>query len=202
MKTSFVLMMGLIGAAPLALDAHAGNHVSFGYSQSVTTYDTPPVVYNAPAPVVYNSGVQPYCREYNGQVIVGGRYQQSYGTACMQPDGAWQIQTPNGVGTPVGYIAPPVVPAQPVGYYSGTTYYPSTYGAPTYYTPPAYNRSSFSVFVGGNDWNRGHGWGGRSFRGPDCDDNRGWGGHRVYRDDWNRGHGWGHGGRHGGGHWR
>lgn len=32
-----------------------------------------------------------YCREYQQTVTVGGRSEQAYGTACMQPDGAWHI---------------------------------------------------------------------------------------------------------------
>lgn len=33
-----------------------------------------------------------YCREYQTQVIVGGRTENAYGTACRQPDGSWKIQ--------------------------------------------------------------------------------------------------------------
>jgi surface antigen len=32
-----------------------------------------------------------YCREYQARASVGGRSQQTYGTACMQPDGSWQV---------------------------------------------------------------------------------------------------------------
>jgi hypothetical protein len=32
-----------------------------------------------------------YCREYQQTVTVGNRVEEGYGTACMQPDGAWQI---------------------------------------------------------------------------------------------------------------
>ncbi len=32
-----------------------------------------------------------YCREYTAQATVAGRPQQTYGTACRQPDGSWQI---------------------------------------------------------------------------------------------------------------
>lgn len=34
---------------------------------------------------------QPYCREFTKVLQVGGRVQSAYGTACYQPDGAWQI---------------------------------------------------------------------------------------------------------------
>lgn len=33
-----------------------------------------------------------YCREYTRTVTVGGVAQNAYGTACMQPDGSWQIR--------------------------------------------------------------------------------------------------------------
>lgn len=33
-----------------------------------------------------------YCREYQQSVTVGGQKQQSYGTACRQPDGSWQVR--------------------------------------------------------------------------------------------------------------
>lgn len=32
-----------------------------------------------------------YCREYQNRSTVGGRVQETYGTACMQPDGSWEI---------------------------------------------------------------------------------------------------------------
>lgn len=33
-----------------------------------------------------------YCREYTATAIIGGRSEQTYGTACRQPDGAWKLQ--------------------------------------------------------------------------------------------------------------
>ncbi|NNE83629.1 MAG: glycine zipper 2TM domain-containing protein [Alphaproteobacteria bacterium] len=32
-----------------------------------------------------------YCREYQTTVIVDGREQKAFGTACQQPDGSWKI---------------------------------------------------------------------------------------------------------------
>lgn len=32
-----------------------------------------------------------YCREFNQTAMIGGRQQQTYGTACRQPDGSWKI---------------------------------------------------------------------------------------------------------------
>lgn len=31
-----------------------------------------------------------YCREYRTKVIIGGKEQEIYGTACRQPDGSWK----------------------------------------------------------------------------------------------------------------
>ena len=67
----------------------------------------PPAVYAAPpavvvpAPtgtVVATPNSAPYvgpngqtCREYQSTATVGGAQQQTYGTACLQPDGSWRI---------------------------------------------------------------------------------------------------------------
>ena len=32
-----------------------------------------------------------YCREFQNRVTIGGQTQQSFGTACRQPDGSWRI---------------------------------------------------------------------------------------------------------------
>lgn len=32
-----------------------------------------------------------YCREYQAMAVIGGRQQQTYGTACRMPDGQWAI---------------------------------------------------------------------------------------------------------------
>lgn len=32
-----------------------------------------------------------YCREFQQTVQIGGQLEQAYGTACMQPDGSWQV---------------------------------------------------------------------------------------------------------------
>jgi surface antigen len=37
-----------------------------------------------------SSNGQP-CREFQQTVTIGGRSEQAYGIACMQPDGAWRI---------------------------------------------------------------------------------------------------------------
>lgn len=75
-------------------------HPAWGYSdyyyrEPVVIYETPYIVQNYPVapPQVASTYQAPpgYCREYNGPVRVGGRIQQSYGTACLMPDGSWRI---------------------------------------------------------------------------------------------------------------
>ncbi|MCB1531706.1 MAG: hypothetical protein KDJ35_02440 [Alphaproteobacteria bacterium] len=47
-----------------------------------------------------------YCREYTKTVYVGGRPVESYGTACLQPDGAWRIEgTGERISPPPDYVS-------------------------------------------------------------------------------------------------
>ncbi len=32
-----------------------------------------------------------YCREFQNTIVVGGKTEQAYGTACRQPDGSWKV---------------------------------------------------------------------------------------------------------------
>lgn len=32
-----------------------------------------------------------YCREFHQTVMIGGKEEQAYGTACRQPDGSWKM---------------------------------------------------------------------------------------------------------------
>ncbi len=36
-----------------------------------------------------------YCREFQQTITVAGKAEQAYGTACQQPDGAWEIVSTN-----------------------------------------------------------------------------------------------------------
>ncbi len=54
----------------------------------VPTYVAPP----DPPPTTYISRTyDTYCREYSQTVRIGNTSQESYGTACLQPDGSWKI---------------------------------------------------------------------------------------------------------------
>lgn len=39
----------------------------------------------------YQSG-NTYCREFQSDVVIGGKSEKAYGTACRQPDGSWKVQ--------------------------------------------------------------------------------------------------------------
>lgn len=40
----------------------------------------------------YQTADKKYCREYIMTADIAGKKQQTYGTACRQPDGAWKVQ--------------------------------------------------------------------------------------------------------------
>jgi hypothetical protein len=92
-----------------------------------------------------------YCREYTQAVRVGGKMQEGYGTACMQPDGSWQIIKPAEGDT---IAANSVVEEE---YFT----LPQPALAPVYMAQP---QSSFNIFYSNYDrgyrrgW-RGHGYG-------------------------------------------
>lgn len=82
-------------SAPVYYSAPAPQvyYVSPSYETRVRTYET------RPAPVnfysydnsINNAPRGRYCREYQAPVTVGSRTQESYGTACLQPDGSWEV---------------------------------------------------------------------------------------------------------------
>ncbi len=85
---------------------------------------------------------QGYCREYTKNVTVGRRIQEAYGTACLQPDGSWQV-----VGSREQvYFEDDPFPAQTVNY-------TRVYERPVYTSP--FNISLVGLF---GDRNYGHGF--------------------------------------------
>jgi surface antigen len=52
------------------------NNGNYGYTVPQTTYQ---------------SASGQYCREYETTIVVNGRAETGYGTACRQPDGSWKI---------------------------------------------------------------------------------------------------------------
>jgi hypothetical protein len=109
-RKALLLAAGVLAAAAaLPAAAEARGFVSFGfgvplagppayyYPPPPVYYYPPPPVYYTPPPVTYAPPVAQYqapaqtCREYQSTTTIDGRPQQTYGTACLQPDGTWQI---------------------------------------------------------------------------------------------------------------
>ena len=77
--------------------------------QPAPVYRAYPAPVYVPAPVVHEPIVNAvplrnfqdtsgrYCREYQRLADIGGVQQQIYGTACMMPDGSWQIVSESGI---------------------------------------------------------------------------------------------------------
>jgi surface antigen len=98
-----VLLGGLVGGAVgNALDqrdkqmAAEAAHRAFESSRTGTTtaWENPDSGHSGTITPTrtYQGSTGQYCREYQQTITVGGEPQQSYGTACRQPDGSWKIQ--------------------------------------------------------------------------------------------------------------
>jgi hypothetical protein len=80
-----------------------GSSARIVFWQPAPVYRAYPAPVYVPAPVVHEPAVNAvplrnfqdtsgrYCREYQRMADIGGVQQQIYGTACMMPDGSWQI---------------------------------------------------------------------------------------------------------------
>ncbi|MCR6632368.1 MAG: RT0821/Lpp0805 family surface protein [Magnetospirillum sp.] len=60
-------------------EAIAWNNPDSGHAGTITPTRT------------YEQAPGQYCREYQQTVTVGGKKQDSFGTACRQPDGSWRV---------------------------------------------------------------------------------------------------------------
>ncbi|RYG57800.1 MAG: hypothetical protein EON60_14120, partial [Alphaproteobacteria bacterium] len=114
---------------------------------------------------------EPYCREYQRKVTVGGRLVDSYGTACMQPDGSWKLDS----GDVVNNISEPVYDAPVQMLYSEPVFEqrPLYYGEPVYTTYRYYSGPVWGLNLGWSDRDR---WNHRGGRGHNWHDGRGHGG--------------------------
>lgn len=76
------------------------------------------------------------CREFITTIIIGGREEQGYGTACRQPDGSWQIVSDSMDEEPAA-PATTCAAAPPVQVYLDRYYYYPGYYPDRYYYFPA-----------------------------------------------------------------
>jgi hypothetical protein len=143
------------------------------------------------------------CREYQRTIIIGGRKEQGYGTACRQPDGTWRIVSgQTAAAQPVEQRTTVYVREvpRPYYYYRDYPYYPYyPYG---YYSPWGYGYPygyPFSFSFGYFYHDGGHRHGGGHHHGSY---HRSGGGHWGGGGHQGGGHrGGGSGQRSGGGHW-
>lgn len=76
---------------------------AYGYNYAPDDID-PPIYYQntyepnyvappapPPPPATYIDDQGAYCREFTEEVNRGGRIQETYGTACLGPDGSWHM---------------------------------------------------------------------------------------------------------------
>ncbi len=103
----------------------------------------------------------PYCREYQRKVTVGGKIVDSYGTACMQPDGSWKLDSGdliNDISQPVYSEPVQVAYAEPLYVQRQVVYSEPVYSSYQYYSGPSWGMSL--------NWSDRDGWGSRG-RGRD-----------------------------------
>lgn len=51
----------------------------------------PPAPPSVPPPTYVDPHAGTYCRPYSQEIRIDGEIKESYGTACLQPDGTWRI---------------------------------------------------------------------------------------------------------------
>ncbi len=59
------------------------------YNSYTPNYVAPPAP--PPAPPITYVDKNTYCRPYSQEIRIDGQIQESFGTACLQPDGTWRI---------------------------------------------------------------------------------------------------------------
>ncbi|HEX7775711.1 MAG TPA: hypothetical protein VF449_04215 [Parvibaculum sp.] len=81
----------LLGAAIASQPAYYTPPPQTVYAPAPSGYYDQQPLQAQPASDVYRTESGQYCREYQSTVRIDGRLQSSYGTACLQPDGAWRV---------------------------------------------------------------------------------------------------------------
>ncbi|MFA5041560.1 MAG: glycine zipper 2TM domain-containing protein [Bdellovibrionales bacterium] len=67
--------------------ASSGTYAPISYYSYTPNYVAPP----APPPTYIDQNAGTYCREFSQEIKIDGKLVESYGTACLQPDGSWRI---------------------------------------------------------------------------------------------------------------
>lgn len=122
------------------------------------------------------------CREFQETIVIGGREEQGYGTACRQPDGTWRIVSGEEAAPPTVERHTTVFLREAPRTYYNRPYYPYGYYDPWWgYGYPYWYPFSLSIGLGygyhGGHYHGGHRHGGH-FRGSHFDRGHRFGGHR------------------------
>ncbi len=64
-----------------------GTPFSAGYVPYTANYVAPPAM----PPIYVDPSAGTYCRPFSQEILIDGQRQESYGTACLQPDGTWRV---------------------------------------------------------------------------------------------------------------
>ena len=97
-----IAMCAVASRAQASYDSLMGNDITAPAATGYVLFsDSSPIAYGAaapnyvappaPPPIYIDQQTHAYCRAYSQQIRIGTQVQESYGTACLQPDGTWRI---------------------------------------------------------------------------------------------------------------
>lgn len=89
-----VMIGGAVGRSMDETDRlMAAQSLEYNRTNQPSTWHNPDtgVNYTVTPTSTYQNASGQYCREYQTDVIVGGKRELAYGTACRQPDGSWKV---------------------------------------------------------------------------------------------------------------
>jgi surface antigen len=69
----------------------SGDQAPIVYNSYAPNYVAPPAPPPAPPTTYVDQNNGTYCRPYSQEIRIDGQIQESFGTACLQPDGTWRI---------------------------------------------------------------------------------------------------------------
>lgn len=124
-----VLLWAVLGSTAVAQDPLQGA-LEYNPTNQASTWvnpDTGTTESVVPVRTFANAAGQP-CREFQSTIVIGGRKEQGYGTACRQPDGTWRIVSGQATAAPpVEQRTTVYVREAPSPYYAYYPYYPYSY---------------------------------------------------------------------------
>jgi len=161
-----LLLWAVLGCSAAVAEDTLQNALEYNRTNQASSWvnpDTGGTGTVVPTRTFESSSGQP-CREFQQTIVIGGREEQGYGTACRQPDGTWRIVSePPVTPPPVAKNTTVYVREVPRTYYY--PYYPYGYYRPWGYGYPYGYPYNFSFSLGyiyhdGGHRHGGHGHGG------------------------------------------